>query len=595
MTKKLLTKAVHALRLEESGRWVIYGVIIGIIAGVGAALFFYMLEHSKHFIMCHLAGYEAPAPYGERLFEAAHCGRFKRWLFFLLPAAGGLISGLLVYTFAPEAEGHGTDAMIEAFHYKRGEIRGRVPVVKTLATVAVLATGGSAGREGPTIQIGAGFGSFLGEKLGFSARQRRIALIAGAAGGLGAIFRAPLGGALTAMEVLYKEDLETEATIPAVISSITAYIIFTSVFGHDKIFYLPNYYFTNVKELPFYILLGFLCVPLGAFYVRFFYFVKDRLFAPMPIPRVLKPAVGGLVVGFLGLLYPQVYGDGWGWIQQAMLGDIRIDVLYVLIILKIVATSFTIGSGGSGGVFGPTLFIGGMIGGVVGYTAHHFFPHTVTTPGAYVVVGMSAFFAGVANAPIGSLLMCSEMTGGYGLITPLLLVSIIALIFTRRWSIYQMQVWNKFNSPAHAGDVTVNILEKIPVAQAYQKTKVPRVGRTSSIKRLKELAAFYGAECVFVEDEGGNIVGFIAFDRAKPAFMVDEVMEDVLIAEDIMTKPVLVREEDSLYDALVKMLDGNSRFAVVVHPKDPNHPFGILKFSHIMNAYNSEIRRVKRE
>lgn len=263
--KNLLHKIAHELRLEESGRWALYGLVIGIIAGVGSALFFWMLEHGKHLIMCHLAGYEAPAPYGERLFEAVSCAPFKRWLFFLLPAAGGLISGILVYLFAPEAEGHGTDAMIEAFHYKKGAIRGRVPIIKTLATVAVLSTGGSAGREGPTIQIGAGFGSFLAQKLGLTPRERRIMLIAGAGGGLGAIFRAPLGGALTAMEVLYKEDLETEAIVPTVISSITAYIIFTSIFGHSKIFYLPQYYFKDVRELPFYILLGLLCVPLGAF------------------------------------------------------------------------------------------------------------------------------------------------------------------------------------------------------------------------------------------------------------------------------------------------------------------------------------------
>lgn len=136
--KNLLHKIAHELRLEESGRWALYGLVIGIIAGVGSALFFWMLEHGKHLIMCHLAGYEAPAPYGERLFEAVSCAPFKRWLFFLLPAAGGLISGILVYLFAPEAEGHGTDAMIEAFHYKKGAIRGRVPIIKTLATVAVL-------------------------------------------------------------------------------------------------------------------------------------------------------------------------------------------------------------------------------------------------------------------------------------------------------------------------------------------------------------------------------------------------------------------------------------------------------------------------
>ncbi len=592
--KQILNRLVQELKLEESGRWVIYGLIIGVISGLGAAGFFWLLETGKHFAMCHLAGYEAPAPYGERLFEQVKCPSFNRLVFFVLPAVGGLISGILVYLFAPEAEGHGTDAMIEAFHYKKGEIRGRVPIIKTIATAAVLSTGGSAGREGPTIQIGAGFGSYFAKKLGLTPKERRIMLIAGAGGGLGAIFRAPLGGALTAMEVLYKEDLETEALIPTVISSITAYIIFTSIFGHDRIFYLPEYYFRDIREIPFYIILGLLCVPLGAFYVKFFYFTKDKIFKPMPIPTILKPAVGGLLVGCLGLLYPQVYGDGWGWIQQAILGKLDLHIFYVLILLKIAATSFTIGSGGSGGVFGPTLFIGGMIGGVVGYTAHHFYPDIVTFPGAYVVVGMSAFFAGVANAPIGSLLMCSEMTGGYELITPLLLVSVISLILTRKWSIYEKQVWNKFHSPAHAGDVTINLLENIKVKNAYSAQKLAPIHREEKFRNIKEIMASQGQDCVPVVDENGNLIGIVAFDRIKPAFLEPE-FEDILIAEDIMVKPVVVTEEHSLYEALIRMLDGNLRLALVVSSQDPNRILGTLQFKDIVESYNREISKRLRE
>ena len=589
-----MKKFLKALRLEESGRWVIYGLVIGIIAGLGSAVFFFLLEHGKHLLMCKLSGFEPPAPYGERLFENVVCGKYNKLLLLVLPAVGGLISGILVYTFAPEAEGHGTDAMIDAFHTKRGIIRGRVPIIKTLATVAVLSTGGSAGREGPTIQIGAGFGSFFAEKLKLTARERRIMLIAGAGGGLGAIFRSPLGGALTAMEVLYKEDLETEALIPTVISSITAYIIFTLIFGHDRIFYMPDYFFKDVREIPFYIFLGFLCVPLGAFYVKFFYFTRDRIFRPLPIPRIFKPAIGGLLVGMIGFFYPHVYGDGWGWIQHAILGKLDLHIFYSLIILKIAATSFTIASGGSGGVFGPTLFIGGMIGGVVGYTAQHFFPNIVTTPGAYVVVGMSAFFAGVANAPIGSLLMCSEMTGGYGLITPLLLVSIIALIFTRRWSIYEKQVWNKFHSPAHAGDVTINLLEEIKVREAYVPERMKSVFRGEKFRKIKELITSGAQECVPVIDENGNLAGVVSYDRIKPAFL-DTEFEDLLLAEDIMVKPVVVNEEHSLYEALIRMLDGNSRFALVIDKENPNRILGVLKFRNIMESYNKEVAKRIRE
>lgn len=582
------------LRLEEAGRWVFYGLVIGVVSGLGAAAFFWLLETGKHLFLCELAGFDFPAPYGERWFAGEACGAFNRTAFFLLPALGGLISGLLVYGLAPEAEGHGTDAMIEAFHSRRGIIRGRVPLVKTVATAFVLATGGSAGREGPTIQIGAGFGSFLAQRLGLTARERRIMLIAGAGGGLGAIFRAPLGGALTAMEVLYKEDLETEALIPTVISSITAYIIFSAIYGHGRIFYLPPHAFTGAKELPLYALLGLICVPLGALYVKVFYGLRDRFFRPLPFPAHLKPALGGLLLGALGWLFPQVYGDGWGWIQQAIYGHLDLHLVCLLIPAKMLATSFTVASGGSGGVFGPTLFIGGMIGAMVGFTAHRLLPEVAVEPSAYVVVGMSGFFAGVANAPIGSLLMCSEMTGGYGLITPLLLVSIIALVLTRRWSIYEKQVWNRFHSPAHLPDVTVNILEDIPVAAAAKPLRVRPIYRGLKFDAIEQLFTETDAECLPVADEGGNLVGMITFEMLKP-IAFETGFEPLLVAEDIMTRPVTIDPTRSLYEALVMMLDGNTRYVLVVDRDHPNRVLGLLRLRDIVEAYNVEVDRRKRE
>jgi len=240
------------------------------------------------------------------------------------------------------------------------------------ATFFTLGFGGSAGREGPIAQIGAGFGSMVATFFKLSDRERRILLLAGCAAGLSAIFRAPLGGALTSIEVLYREDLETEALIPAIISSITAYVVFTLIFGSQPIFYFPEYHFSHPVELFFYIVLGLVCIPLGMFYVKIFYGIRDHVFRPLNIPRYYKPMIGGLGVGILGLWLPQIYGDGWGWIQLAILGKLSIGIMALLAIAKIFATSFTISSGGSGGVFGPTLFIGGMIGGATGFLLFFF-------------------------------------------------------------------------------------------------------------------------------------------------------------------------------------------------------------------------------
>ena len=347
---------LKTIPLNNVVRWLWLGITVGVVSGLVAVAFFYLLGVARHFTYSFLAGYVSPTPEGEKIFGSASGLQFHRWVFFLLPVVGGLLSGLIVYRFAPEAEGHGTDAMIDAFHNKRGKIRQRVPFIKAIATILTLATGGSAGREGPIAQIGAGFGSMIATLFNLSDRERRNLLLAGCGGGLAAIFRAPLGSAITSIEVLYREDFETEALISTIISSITAYIIFAELFGFHTIFYFPGYSFSDPRELIFYLLLGLICIPAGIFYVKIFYGMRDYIFMPLRIPRYFKPALGGLGVGIIGLFFPQVYGDGWGWIQLAILGKLSIGLMITVALLKIFATSFTISSGGSGGVFGPTLF-----------------------------------------------------------------------------------------------------------------------------------------------------------------------------------------------------------------------------------------------
>ena len=336
-----------------------------------------------------------------------------------IPALGGLISGLIVFNFAPEAEGHGTDAMIDSFHRKKGVIRRRVPLIKTIASAITIGSGGSAGKEGPIAQIGAGFGSFLASVLKVSDRERRIMLLAGAAGGIGAIFKAPLGAALFATEVLYrKEDFEFEAIIPCTLSSIVAFMVFTFHDGNATVFHIPAFSLATPGQLPFYAVLGVLCALVAFPYIKFFYGSRDRFFRRLNIPKSIKPAIGGLMVGIIALFLPEVLGGGYPWMQSAIDGHLAIRLMAVLIVAKIAATSFTISSGGSGGVFAPSLFIGSMLGGAFGNLCQRFFPHIITEPGAFVLVGMGGFFAGVAKVPIAALIMVAEMTGGYSSYRP---------------------------------------------------------------------------------------------------------------------------------------------------------------------------------
>lgn len=583
---------LHSFFLENITRWLVFGLLVGIVTGMMSSGFYYLLQLARHYTFHLMAGYAAPTPAGEQLFEAGPNLVFRPLVFFILPVIGGLLSGWIVYRFAPEAEGHGTDAMIDAFHNKKGHIRTRVPFVKGLASIITLATGGSAGREGPIAQIGAGIGSAVGRLLKLTDKERRILLLAGCGGGLAAIFRAPLGGALTAIEILYREDMETEALVPTVVSSIVAYIIFTYFFGNSPIFYFPEYTFSDPRELIFYVLLGLICIPAGILFIRVFYGVKDKIFEPLNIPRHVKPALGGLVVGLIGLVFPQVYGDGWGWIQLAILGKMGIGLMLAIALVKIVATSFTISSGGSGGVFGPTLFIGGMFGGAVGYTAHYFFPQIVMHPEAYVVVGMASFFAGVANAPLGTLLMCSEMTSGYGLIAPLMLVSTIAILFMRKNSIYKKQVQSKMQSPAHLADFTVNIFAETQVKDFYKPESVTPVQVTTTYRQLKKIFSDSHIECFPVYDEDGLLIGSVNWDHAR-SIVFEEGLDDLIIVQDLMAPLQTVTPEDNFYDALMKFMKNNAEELLVVESDDPNHVLGVLRHDDLIVAYHAELSRRK--
>ena len=372
----------------DSQIWIILflSAIIGIISGLGAILFHNILELSKYFFLNFLAGYYPQGPGGEAsLFPELHT-KINRWVLLIIPAIGAGLGGIIVYWLAPEAEGHGTDAAIDAYHHKDGDVRGIVPFVKIIASALTIGSGGSAGREGPIAQIGSGFGSLLGKWLKLDGGQRRILMLAGVAGGIGAIFHAPIAGALFASEVLYRNiDFEYEAIFPASISSIIAYSVYTSVYGWDPLFKIPNFIFSNPLQLiPFLVLAVFLA--LGAIlYIKTFYGIHD-LFKKLPVPKYIKPAIGGLLTGVIGFFLPEALGTGYGTIQNALFGKVSIILLILMVFAKIATTSFTVGSGGSGGIFGPAIVIGGAIGGVVGILFQQYFPIFQINSGTFVLV-----------------------------------------------------------------------------------------------------------------------------------------------------------------------------------------------------------------
>ncbi len=583
---------IMSLFQSEVSRHIFISIIIGAVAGLGAIAFFFCLEWLRWFLLGYLAGAPAPTPEGERLVEIALHTPYRSWVLFIIPVLGGLVSGFLVYTWAPEAEGDGTNAMLDAFHNLKGIIRTRVPFIKAIASIVTLASGGSAGREGPISQIGAGFGSWIARMLKLSVRERRIFILAGCAGGLGAIFRAPLGAAITSVEVLYREDFESEAIIPSVISSVIAYSMLTMTFGFHPIFATPRFVFRDPRELVAYALLGLICAPVGKYYVQIFYGTQ-KLFRKVPLPLMLRPALGGVGVGLIALAVPQAIGGGYGYLQLAIYGQMGLGVMCLAAAAKIFATSLTLGSGGSGGVFGPTLFIGGMLGGVVGHLGHMFFPEIVTQPGAYVLVGMGAFFAGAAKAPLGALLMVSEMTWSYGLLPPLMLVSVIAILFNRKVSIYDKQVSNKFASPAHESDVTVNVLSDLSVGDIFtpsQDFKTLNEGMTFA--HLQRIISQTRQTVFPVTDDEGRLSGVLSVKNIRNVLFEDS-LKDLLVVGELATAPVSLSPDQDLYDALITFLDsGYDQLPVVVYDDQGRQQIaGLLDHEDVIAAYHKEVTR----
>lgn len=507
-----------------------------------------------------------------------------RWFLFLLPAVGGLIAGIIIFTYAPEAEGHGTDAVIDAYNNKRGFIRKRVPIVKAITSMITIVSGGSAGREGPIAQIGAGFGSTLATFLKLSDRDRRIMVICGTAAGIGSIFKAPLGGSIFAIEVLYKGDMETEGLVPAFISSTIAYSIFSSFFGWGHIFVTPSFNFTTPTELIFYGILGILCAATAILFVIMFYGLRDRVFRPLKLKPHFKPAIGGLLVGIIAIFFPQVLGTGYGWVQIAMNGDLvkmSIILMMILVLVKMLATSFTITSGGSGGVFAPSLVIGAMIGGAFGQIMNLRFPNIISQPGSYVIVGMGALLAGVAKVPIAAIVMVSEMAGNYNLLAPMMVASTLAYVLSGKWTIYEKQVENRASSPAHMREMVVDILERARVEDAMN-TNIVTINSSLSIQEVLDLIHKYGYTGFPVVDDK-KLVGIITFEDAEK---VPSDERKTTRVEEVMTRKLIVaKPKDSLEAALMKLLDRKIGRLPVVDNNDPTKLIGLVTKFDIIKAH----------
>jgi CIC family chloride channel protein len=539
-------------------------------------------------------------------------------LLLLVPTVGGLLSGILVYTLAPEAEGHGTDAAIAAYHHHQGQIRPRVPLVKIIASAVTLGTGGSGGREGPIAQIGAGFGSFLGGLLRLRPAERRILMAAGMGAGVAAIFRAPLAGAIFAAEVLYRSpDFESEVIIPAGLASVLAYCTFGVAFGWAPLFSLPPELigvlsFNNPLSLASYTALALFLVVLAMLYTRTFYGVT-YLFRRLALRPHLKPPIGAFLSGLLGVVLYLVLGHeeqvlavlsfGYGILQDAMTASPagKEGLYFALVLLavaagKIVTTGLTIGSGGSGGVFGPSMVIGGCGGGALGIVLHRLWPALAPHPASFVIVGMAGFFAAAAKTPFSTLVIVSEMTGNYNLLLPTLWVCALTFLLSDEQSIYSSQVESRSLSPAHQGDYVRAVLAGMQVSQFLtpeQETPTLRPGdRLPEIIDRLSKTAYHGLP---VTDDEGRYLGVVSLEEVHLAAQ-SPPLSTLVVAADLMRSDVTPLQPDDQLDRALELFVESDRLTLPIVDGTPEkRVIGIVRRSDVSSTYLRHVHGMKQQ
>jgi CIC family chloride channel protein len=581
--------------------------VVGVVAGIGGIAFYIATRVMEHYALGSWAGYyPQPHPGGEATIPwltALEHG-LRPWLLLLIPTLGGILSGILVFTLAPEAEGHGTDAVIEAYHHHQGQIRPRVPLVKMVASALTLGTGGSGGREGPIAQIGAGFGSLLANLLHLRVAERRVLMVAGMGAGIAAVFRAPLAGTMFAAEVLYRSpEFEPEVIIPAGIASVVSYCTFGIFSGWQPLFTIPtpDVRFHNPWELGPYVLLALSMALLALLYTRSFYGCK-RVFDRLPIPRHFRPAIGAFLTGVVALaLYfllgrqekvLSVLSFGYSAIQQAMTRDVSVSATLLLAIAlgKILTTSLTIGSGGSGGVFGPSIVIGGCGGGALGLLFHDLWPGMVPHPASFVIVGMAGFFAAAAKTPFSTLIIVSEMTGGYSLLLPSLWVCTLSFILSDKQSIYSSQVESRSLSPAHQGSYVREVLAGILVREFLapgQKATILHPG--DSLETVIDRLDTTFSAVLPVVDTQNQLLGVVDLEEVHLA-SGEPSLRSLVLAEDLMRTDVRpLTPNDTLAHAQELFVENDLLALPVVQDRQQRAFVGMVRRHDIATAY---LRRV---
>ena len=568
-----VARVVWALRSSSSG-----GLFLALLVGAGAgggAIVFRWLIKSFTLILSGHADYS-----GLGHVANPHMPGLGRWFVILAPVVAGLVYGPLVHFFAREARGHGVPEVMFAVARRGGRIAPQVAGVKALASALCIGGGGSVGREGPIVQIGSALGSTVGSLVQVAESRMRVLVACGAAGGIAATFNAPLAGVFFAMELILR-DFATGSFSMVVISSVVASVIGRAALGNHPFLQLPPFTVHNIAQYLLFAALGILAGAVGVGFTRVLYLIEDACDWAWRGPEWLRPAVGGLALGGLLLVLPQMYGVGYPVLGNGVAGKYAIGFLLVLMLAKMIATSLTIGIGGSGGVFAPSLFIGAMLGSAYGQTLHHLAPGIAGPAGAYGLIGMGAVFAGAARAPITAVIIMFELTGEYTIILPLMAAIVLATgtshLITRD-TIYTLKLRRRgVDLDTHP---TANRLATISAGQVAEPIGTTLQSGTTLLDALDLLTRARHAQIPVLDTDGGYI-GLVTARGVADALADGE--HDQATVESVIERPPSVGAAQTLDDTL-DTLDSSGIAALPVLDPTGANLVGWLTHQQILNV-----------
>jgi CIC family chloride channel protein len=575
LSRVLTHRLLRKYRFTETTILILLSSVVGSLTGLGAVAFIWLILKAKYIFF-------------GRSVDLVHLvsSNLEYWEV-LIPAVGGLIVGPIVYKFAKEAKGHGVPEVMIAVALKGGVIRARVAIAKAIASAICIGSGGSAGREGPIVQIGAAAGSAIGQLFHMSERRVRVLVGCGAAAGISAVFNAPIAGVMFSLEIVLG-DFAIKTFAPVILSSVVASVVSHSLLGNNPAFVVPKYALVSAYEIPLYVILGILCALVAVLFTRSLFLFED-ISDNAKVPDVFKPAIGGLILGTLALFLPQIYADGYETTHSALAGELGMSFMVILVFAKIMATNLTLGTGNSGGIFAPSLFMGAMTGGWFGGLVHNWFPNQTAPSGAYALVGMAAVVAGTTHAPITAILIVFEMTGDYRIILPVMVACVFGTLVANKIlpeSIYTLKLTRRGINLKRGKDADILRTEKVFHVMRRDYVTIPPNMPLRQIMRLMEETNQSDFPIV---DHENRFLGMVTFNDLKIT-LSRQYLTDLVVAQDLShTEYPHLHESDPIEEAFQKLGVRDLGSLAVLGEEGSDKVTGVLLKSDLVGYYNRRL------